>query len=65
MMSYPKPDGYVGTGADGTIVNQGSGGRLGVNDELNEGEFDAMGTDRCNPQGLDAFSSTGEVEPLQ
>lgn len=65
MPTYPKPDGYVGTGADGRMVNQGSGGRLGLSEEMDEGRFDALGTDRCNPQGLDAFSSTGEIEPLQ
>lgn len=65
MPTYPHPDGYVGTGADGKIVNQGSGGRLGLNEEMDDGKYDATAYDRCNPQGLDAFSGTGEVEPLQ
>jgi hypothetical protein len=64
-MPYPKPDGYVGSGADGTLLATGSAGHLGVPAELDEGRFDALNTDTCNPNSLDTYSGTGSDEKLQ
>lgn len=54
---YPKPDGFQG-GPDGTILRTGSGGRLGLNAELDDGEFDACSS-RVNEHTIDYFDGGG------
>lgn len=59
MADYPKPNGYVGSGTDGNIMRQGSGGRLSLN--LCDATGDSFETDqRRNPVGLDLLP--GEEE---
>jgi hypothetical protein len=51
-MGYPKPDGYVGSGADGNMMRTGTGGRLGININSTEN----LDTDsRRNPATLDTL----------
>jgi hypothetical protein len=56
MPGYPKPDGYVGSGADGDIMRTGSGGRLSNNIEDPSANWTTA--DERNEQHLDSLSGT-------
>lgn len=47
--NFPKPEGYLGHGTDYDWLTIGTSGRLGMNVEVDEGEYDPHDS-RTNPQ---------------
>lgn len=56
MAKYPKPPSGDLSGIDGKMQRQGSGGRLGWNQYMNDDQDDAIGEERRNVHEPDYFA---------